>query len=367
MDWPFVPGLGLSEALYQNGIEPIFQAHDPTLDYAVARLDHGSDVLGFDTPTSMDHGWGPRATVFLKEKEFESRAGELGRLLANELPVEVCGVPTNFESPQLIDGGLSRIARPPVQHGVVFSTIGRFFTEYLGFDPRGEIHLTDWLTVPSQRLRTVASGMVFRDPDGLLGSLREKLHWYPEQLWLYLMASQWRRIGQEESFMGRAGALHDDLGFRLIAGRLVWNLMRLSFLQERQHAPYSKWIGKAFAQLSVGHTLGPALNGALSAGTWEACEAHLAKAYGILAECHNALGLTPPLDPMVRQFYGRPIQIIDADRFAEALEAQVTSGPVRALPSGVGAVWQLADTVDVLDNIQRCRAFAPIVGPSMPT
>jgi hypothetical protein len=239
----------------------------------------------------------------------------------------------------------------------VFSTLGRFFTECVGFDPVGEIRLEDWLTAPSQRLRTIASGRIFRDPDGRLEALRKKLRWYPDQLWLYVMASQWRRIGQEEAFMARAGASGDELGSRLVAARLVWDLMRLAFLQERQHVPYSKWIGTAFGQLSVAPTLGPLLNASLSAETWEGRETHLSDAYVILAQCHNALGLTPPLDARVHRFYDRRIQVIGGDRFAEALEAEISGERVKALPSGVGAVWQFTDSTDVLDEIPRCRTL----------
>jgi hypothetical protein len=361
----FVPGLRLSEALYVEGIEPVLAEHMPGLIYAVARLDSGSDVLGYDTPTSMDHGWGPRATVFLEEEDI-ALADQVAGLLAERLPVEVHGIPTNFESPRLFDGGLRRIDHPPLQHGVSCTTIGRFFTEHVGFDPRNEIRVEDWLTTPSQRLRTIASGRVFRDPGGRLETIRTRLQWYPRELWMYLMASQWHRIGQEEAFMARAGQLGDELGSRGIASRLVWDLMRLAFLQERAHMPYSKWTARAFAELPIAASLGPALETVLRSETWEAREGALSDAYVITAERHNALRVTPPLDSTVHPFFERPIQVIGADRFAEALEAEIGDARIEALPRGVGAVWQFADSTDVLDEISVCRRLEAVYRPDNP-
>ena len=361
-EWPFVPGLRLSEVFFTEGIRPILERHAPGLSCAVARIDNGSDVLGFDTPQSMDHGWGPRVLLFLAEEEYAGRAAELADLLARQLPLEVCGIPTHFVSPRLIDAGLERVDRGPVQHGVVITTVKRFFCEYLGFDPGEGIGLMDWLTAPGQRLRTIAAGRVFWDPDGELTRRRELLQWYPRDLWLYLMASQWYRIGQEEAFVGRAGEVGDELGSQVIATRLVLELMRLAFLQERQHAPYMKWFGSAFAQLHSASALGPLLKAAAQGVDWKTREGHLSAAYSILAARHNALGLTPVLDTQVRPFHQRPFLVIDADRFAEALVAQIGDQAVRALPKGVGAVWQFADSTDVLDEVERCMALGAVYG-----
>ena len=36
-------------------------------------------------------------------------------------------------------------------------------------------------------------------------SILEKLSYYPNDVWLYLLSTQWQRIAQEEPFMGRCG------------------------------------------------------------------------------------------------------------------------------------------------------------------
>jgi Domain of unknown function (DUF4037) len=105
---------------------------------------------------------------------------------------------------------------------VVVVGIGTFLTWQLGFDPRAGISTRDWPVTPQQSL-----------------------------------AGQWRRIAQEEHFPGRADEVGDDLGRRVLVARLARDVMRLCFLLERRYAPYSKWLGTAFARLERRHR-GPA-------------------------------------------------------------------------------------------------------------
>ena len=40
--------------------------------HSAARLGSGSEVLGFDTPRSTDHGWGPRLHIFVAASEVDA-------------------------------------------------------------------------------------------------------------------------------------------------------------------------------------------------------------------------------------------------------------------------------------------------------
>ena len=51
----FQPSLELNAAFYQEIVEPTVRP----VPHAAALLGWGSDVLGFDTARSTDHGWGP--------------------------------------------------------------------------------------------------------------------------------------------------------------------------------------------------------------------------------------------------------------------------------------------------------------------
>jgi hypothetical protein len=47
---------------------------------------------------------------------------------------------------------------------------------------------------------------------------------------------------------GRCAEVGDELGSRVVAARLVREVMHLAFLLEQQYLPYSKWLGTAFAR-----------------------------------------------------------------------------------------------------------------------
>jgi len=241
----------------------------------------------------------------------------------------------------------------PVNHGVTVWTLRSFFVEQLEIDPYAELTTIDWLTLPQQRLRTIGAGRVFYDGLGELEMLRAKFDYYPRDIWLYLLAVQWRRIAQEQPFMGRCGDVGDELGSRILAARLARDVMRLCFLIERTYIPYSKWLGSAFARLRCAPRVGPALEQALQASSWLERERGLSSAYEDVATMHNALGLTDPLPAHVSRFHDRPYLVIDADRFVEALRAAITSEEVRRLPPHIGSVDQFVDSTDVLDNDGR--------------
>ena len=97
----------------------------------------------------------------------------------------------------------------------------------------------------------VVGGEVFEDTGGALTALRAAMDWYPDDLWRYLVACDWRRIDQELPLMGRAADRGDDLGSRVIAARLVAATMHLGFLLCRAWPPYAKWRGTLFGRLPL--------------------------------------------------------------------------------------------------------------------
>ena len=350
---PFIPGLELSRLLYAEAVRPILDAHFPGLAYSASLVGFGSDVLVFDTPQSMDHDWGPRLMLFLTPLDEPSHRDDIIRVLTQELPVLIHGYPIHFEQNTDGTGRMASVEHNPVAHRVTVHTVRGFFHDFLRWAPVGEPTVAEWLSFPQQRLRAATGGAVFHDGLGELEPARARLCWYPHDVWLYLLASQWQHISQEEPFMGRCGQLGDDLGSRLVAARLVRDLMRLCFLMERRYAPYIKWLGTAFARLSCAAQLTPALTGALNVSSWQEREAHLSIAYGIVAHMHNELGITEPLVTQVSPFWARPFQVIHADRFAAAIREAIHDEQVRALPAHVGGIDQWVDSTDVLDEPER--------------
>ncbi len=149
--------------------------------------------------------------------------------------------------------------------------------------------------------------------------------------------------------MGRAGQAGDELGSALIGARLARDVMRMSFLMERRYAPYPKWFGTAFKQLAAAERLGPPLRAALQAGAWPQREAALVTAYEMLAEKHNALGLTAPMPEQARDFFGRPFRVMALHGFAGALLAEVRDPQVARIaqrpPIGSLDLW--SDNTDL--------------------
>jgi hypothetical protein len=157
--------------------------------------------------------------------------------------------------------------------------------------------------------------------------------------------------------VGRCGDVGDELGSRVIATRIVHQLMRLCFLMERTYAPYSKWFGTAFSRLQWAPTLSPVFMRVLSTETWREREKHLSEAYRKLAKKHNALGITEPLSTEVSNYHTRPYLVIHADRFVDAIKQRIQSEEVRSIVPIIGSVDQFSDSTDVLETPypQLCR------------
>jgi hypothetical protein len=333
----FVPGRELSRAFYSEIVQPLIGE----VPHGAALIGPGSEVLAFDTERSADHDWGPRVLVFVEP----SLVSGLAARLDGGLPERFRGYPTAFGSD-----------RHPVHHGVVVTGFGSWARAQLGFDPRGEITTADWLGVSWQRLAEVTSGEVFHDGLGELGRARANLRWYPGDVWRYVLACQWRRVAQMESFPGRCGEVGDDLGSVVVTARLVEDLMRLCLLMRRRYPPYAKWLGSAFARMSGAAELGEMFASALSARGWREREEHLCHAYERVAALHNRLAFTEPLDVSVRTYFDRPFRVIGGDRFADALLATV--GPAVRSLSPAGSIDQFCDSTDVLSHSTRSLTLA---------
>ena len=346
MNSPFVPGLRLAGLFYAEVVGPLLAAEFPGLEHAAALLGPGSEVLGFDTPRSVDHDWGPRLQVLLNNHDLAPR---IEGVLASRLPATFRGYPVVFAT----------TPDPRPRHRVDVTGLSEYLTGRLGFDPLCSVRTVDWLATPTQRLAEVTAGAVFHDGPGALTQVRVLLEWYPRDVWLYVLACQWQRIAQEEAFPGRCAEAGDELGSAVVTARIVRDLMRLWLLMHRRYPPYSKWLGSAFGSLGngtgVGAALKAALKAALTATDWPSREAQLCAAYAATAAAHNRLKLTGALDTSPRGYYDRPYQVIDAGRFAAALTDAI-SDPALRQRARTGAVDQFIDSTDALGDSRLTRA-----------
>jgi hypothetical protein len=373
----FIPGIQLNEAYYWEAVRPILDAKLPGLRHAAALIGYGSDVLGYDTPVSRDHMWGPRLLLFLPEESFQSTLPVVDEALRQNLPVRFRGYSTHFSQPNEADGGVriaTSIEQGPVNHLIFVRTLTQFWEQELGVSPFLDPDPADWLTFAEHRLLSLTTGKVYFDSIGL-EIARVRFEYYPRDVWVYLLAAQWQLLSQVEDFVGRASSVGDELGSRLITAQIVGILMRLCFLMEKRYPPYAKWYGTAFQGLRCYPDIGPLLAGALGANTYPEREVFLVQAYTLTAGLHNALQITPPVDPRTRTYLGwhrlragvaelasddprntRPHQVIFAGRFEEALHAAIHDPRVLSLDPYLGSVNQfLVESSDALQSVDFCR------------
>ncbi|HEU4785505.1 MAG TPA: DUF4037 domain-containing protein [Ktedonobacterales bacterium] len=356
-----MPGLELNRLFYLEVIQPLLAARFPEVGYSAGLLGYGSDVLGYDTEISTDHEWGPRLLIFLDDEEYSALQHAIGETFTREAPPRFRGHSTNFSDPIGGDAGV-RLLEPgkpgQINHHIAVMTVADFLEWELGVRSLDSLTARDWLTFPEQKLLEVTEGAVYHDGLGQLEPLRQRLSYYPHDVWVYRLAAQWQLISQEEAFVGRCGDVGDDVGSRIVAARLVRDVMRICFLLERRYAPYSKWFGTAFSRLACAGQLGPHLTASLAASTWQEREAQLADAYEAVAQLQNALALTDTLDPTPRRYHDRPYRVIHAERFANALAAAIQDEELRRIIDTVGlvgAVDQFADSTDILSHAGHSR------------
>lgn len=336
----FISAARLSGAFYREALRPLLKGRR----HAAALLGWGSDVLGYDTERSTDHYWGPRVVVIIETDDGD----EVSRYLDAELPAEFCGWPVRYGA----DGA-------PAHHHVTVATIGRWLHNHLGVDASAGMTTLDWLLTPQQKLLGVTGGAVYADEAGELAAVRRSLAWYPDELWRWLIACQWRRIAEEEAFVARTAEVGDETGSAVVASRLVRDAMRLALLLDRQYAPYQKWLGTAFARMSHHDELPLHLATVTHASTAAEREGALARAYSVLAHRHNDTGITPPVDGRIGDYHTRPAHVLMANRFVEACLETVTDTWLRAQPL-IGSIDQAVDNTAILQFPHVYRRLGPL-------
>jgi hypothetical protein len=338
-------GTDLARRYYDEVVGPIVLGRWPGLPHAAGRLGSGSDVLGLDDATSRDHDWGLRLTLLVDEPMVD----EADALLDVALPDTFAGHPTRFPTTW----------NPHGPHQVEVASPSGFTTSRLGLDATRPLAVDDWLALTGQAVLEVTAGPVFVDTDGRVTAARDRLAWYPDDLWRHAVAVDWARIGQELPFVGRTAERGDDLGSRVVAARLVRVAMHLGFLLERRWPPYAKWFGTTFATLPRAAAAAPDLAAALAADDWRAREEALCRGLTSLHDLQGEVGL-PTVADVVVPFFDRPFRGLGpaADAVTDAIQDPV----VRALPPGVGTVEQWVDDVDVLTDPGRRVAAARGVG-----
>ncbi|MCQ6563525.1 DUF4037 domain-containing protein [Paenibacillus mendelii] len=325
----FIKGIELCRRFHTEVVEPLMMEDYHHLSYSSALVGPGSEVLGYDTEMSTDHDWGPRVYLFLDQQIIDEYAEQIQASLQERAPERLYGFQLDIRR-------------------IVITTVPGFIESILAISRAEPIEPLDWLTFPSQSLLEITRGAVYRDDHGQLAKMREKFEYYPHDIWLYLMASCWQRIGQEEHLMLRSGFMGDELGSALIASRLVRDIMNLGFLMERHYAPYPKWFGTAFKHLKCSGELMPHLWKAQTASAWREREHAFHKVYEHLSRMHNELNITENIAKDVSYFYDRPFKVMNGEGIARRLADQIINTDLHQLAGQrlIGSIDLITDNTD---------------------
>ena len=334
-------GAELSRDFYDTLIAPSIALRWPDLPHAAGLLGGGSEVLGLDDAMSRDHDWGLRLNLIVAPDMID----RVDAHLDDVLPESYLGRPIRFAT----------TGDPHPRHRVRVEDPESFVASRTGVVDTNALSVRDWLSLTGQAVLEVTAGPLFADTSGQLSAARRALTWYPQDLWVHVVATDWARIAQELPFVGRTADRGDDLGSRVVTARLADAAMHLAHLLERRWPPYAKWAGTSLAHLPRGHEVAEPLLRALGAGDWRIREDALVDALRSLNRLQHEVGL-PTVDDPVEPFFDRRYRGVRDDVVA-LLEASVTDPAVRSLPRGVGSAEQWSHNVDVLVDPVRRRAL----------
>lgn len=358
----FIKGLELSESFFLEIAKPILDEHFPDLKYSAGLIGYGSDVLGYDDEVSADHMWGPRFYLFLKPEDI-AEGQKIMSVFSETLPYSYKGYSVNFSEPDPNDNGVRHakfIDSGKVNPLIFIQTFDEFLTERIGTADLSGLQPLDWLTFSEHRLLSLVSGTMFIDDLGVMDKI-SPLKYYPRDVKAYLIASNWNIIASEQAFVRRCGECRDEAGSVIICARIAERLMRLCFLYADTYAPYSKWFGTAFNRLSAADkSTAPLLSNvkemidsALHAASPDLREDSLVKAQALVADLHNASGLTDYVAYEIESYFGRNIKVIFAEKFAFAMSEKLKGTVFENLPL-IGSLSQVSGLSDISDDC-GCR------------
>lgn len=347
----FIPGLTLNEGFFDEVVHPLLMKNYPHLKFSSALIGYGSDVLGLDTPISMDHNWGPRLLLFLNESDYNNYADDIKRFFQYNLPFEYKGFPTNFTDPSYDSTQrMEKITKYPINHLIEVTTPTDYLKQYLGLNSIEKITWKEWISFADQNLIELTTGEVFNDDIGFLNKMREKLKFYPNNIRLLRLSSLWKSIGNEEPFIGRCIETQDFIGLKIISARIVNYLMKICFYLEKRYIPYSKWFGSAFKKLSSYHELEPIINKVLMENGPIKIEEHLCKAYEYIVQLHNTQDGFPILENKVQHFFSRPYRVIFAETIIGKLQDAISIEELRGVNIDKIAIDIKLDSIDFTEN-----------------
>jgi hypothetical protein len=299
--------------------------------------------------------------LYLRDED-DCRKHEIFDMFSENLPYEHRGFSTHFSTDGHEDGiyGMKPLTKGKVRPFIEIVALEEYIGGWhIGISDLANISDLDWLTLSEHRLLGITSGRIFKDDLGLKERL-EHIRFYPENVRIYLIASNWSLIAKEQAFLKRCADVGDNIGSALVCGRIADRLMRLAFLYCKKYAPYSKWFGTAFSKLPISDELKDALLKAITAYDIETRENKIIRAKVLTMDLHNKAGITEFIDVKVDDNYlGRGIKAIHADKIADTLKAKLKGTAFEKCPliGSFNAVAEMDDLWDFLPLMRKAKAI----------
>jgi hypothetical protein len=230
-------------------------------------------------------------------------------------------------------------------------TLDKYLSSYLGTADLDNLTGLDWLSFSEHRLLALTSGKLFSD--GLnIQNILNKLRFYSDDVRLYLIASNWSLIAEEQAYVRRCYDVGDTPGSIMVCGRIADRLMRLAFLYYEKYAPYSKWFGTAFLKLPIDENIKRSISYSIEATDIDKRENHIVTAQKLMADLHNKSGLTEPVDVQIETYYERKIKVIFADKIATAVMNKLSGTEFERYPL-IGTLSGVPNFTNIFDDPAR--------------
>ena len=249
-------GMELSKKYFEEfGRSMLEENFKDILPYlAVGLTGSGSECFGYDDEKSQDHDFEPGFCIFIPDETILK--GDIDDINIpqkdsvaivkkdefrlqreyDKLPSEFMG----FAKPKMKPVGGNR-------KGVI--RIGDFFKQRCG-NPKGELSVYGWLSVPEYALAEAVNGEIFFDNLGLMTSIRENLKQYPDDIRLKKLAEYLLTMAQAGQYnYNRCVERGENAAAQMSLYKFVEAGLHVIFLLNRQYMPYYKWSFRALREL----------------------------------------------------------------------------------------------------------------------
>ena len=241
-------GLDLSKKYFEEFGRSMLEEkfHDILPFLAVGLSGSGSECFGYDDEVSRDHDFEPGFCIFIPDEDvFYSNKSDVIIDTKEEfrLQREYDKLPSEFM-------GIAKPKMKPVggnRKGVI--RIGDFFGKRCG-NPKGELNVYEWLSVPEYALAEAVNGEIFFDNYGLMTSIREKLKYFPDDIRLKKLSEHLLMMAQAGQYnYNRCVERGDNAAAQMSIYKFVEAGLHVIFLLNRKYMPYYKWSFKALKDL----------------------------------------------------------------------------------------------------------------------